>query len=278
MSSSLPAKKDLSIGCFVRINPRSDRSRKKIIEGRVKAILTNADFHPHGILVELDCGEIGRVKSIELANTKKDIYEPSVERNSEALVDFFNPSEPNDSTAINELIYAGESHFVEHKTSCLWSLSLTATDIKQKELVEYGINTSKVIIAKALAGFLNADGGFLIIGIKELKDSDSVKITGIDSEFHKLEDKTVDGYRRMILDKILKLYFPSFVFNRINDYIQIFIHEIENENICILRVNKSDRRVFLRINNKDLFFVRIDASTREIKGEEILDYCEKRFN
>jgi predicted HTH transcriptional regulator len=70
---------------------------------------------------------------------------------------------------------------------------------------------------------------------------------------------------------------PSFIFNHFNNYLKIEFSEIGGKQVCGIRVNKSDEKVFLNIQNKDRFFVRIDASTRELSGEEIVDFCIKRF-
>jgi uncharacterized repeat protein (TIGR03833 family) len=54
----------LAPGVKVEINPRADKTRKLITQGEIKDILTSTKTHPHGILVRLGSGEIGRVKSI----------------------------------------------------------------------------------------------------------------------------------------------------------------------------------------------------------------------
>lgn len=52
----------LEYGMRVLVNPRDDRTRKNLVEGLVSKILSNANEHPHGILIQLDNGVIGRVK------------------------------------------------------------------------------------------------------------------------------------------------------------------------------------------------------------------------
>lgn len=256
-------KEQLTKGISVTINPQTDRSRKVMVSGVVDEILTNANSHPHGLLVKLESGEIGRVKALV----------DSTSSSSEKTVAALNEHEQS----IEEIIKKGENHFVEFKTSCLWSQSLSKEEIKLKDLGEYGNQFSKVIIAKSISGFLNADGGILLIGVNETMGQDEAIVTGIDSEIHKLKDKTLDGYRRMILDTVIKKYFPSYVFNRINDYLQIQFEKINDLTICILKVSKSSKRVFLKINNQDIFMVRIDASTRKVTGEDIVEYCLNRF-
>ena len=59
---------ELPKGTRVAINPQTDRSRKILIEGAVNEVLTKATEHPHGLLVKLETGEIGRVKKILLGS------------------------------------------------------------------------------------------------------------------------------------------------------------------------------------------------------------------
>lgn len=251
-------------GTLVAINPQSDKTRKIIIKGFLSELLTKAKDHPHGFLVKLTSGEIGRVKEILAeAEFRGETDEPTIQEIS--------------GKAIEDTFVEGESHFVEFKTSCLWSQDLSRHVILQKGITQFGMGTSKVIIAKSIAGFLNADGGRLVIGVKEVKDTDDIEPVGIDSELRKLKDKTLDGYRRMILDSIIRKYLPSFVLNRINDYIRISFQIINGANICILTVLKSDKRVFLKLNGEDVFMVRVDASTRQITGNDLVEYCLTRF-
>lgn len=87
----------------------------------------------------------------------------------------------------------------------------------------------------------------------------------------------LDGYRRMLLDFVIKKYFPSFIFHRINDYLRISFHEVDSKTVCLIDVLKSDKQVFLKINGNDIFMVRIDASSRQVTGEDLVQYCFDRF-
>ena len=50
--------------------------------------------------------------------------------------------------------------------------------------------------AKTIAAFLNSEGGHLVIGFKEGKDGNKDEIIGVEVEFSKLKDPSIDGYRR----------------------------------------------------------------------------------
>ena len=55
---------DVKIGQLVEVVQKHHQRTGELTEGIVKAILTNASTHPHGIKVRLDTGEVGRVKNI----------------------------------------------------------------------------------------------------------------------------------------------------------------------------------------------------------------------
>ena len=55
---------DIKPGIEVSIVLKKDQRSGKLTEGIVKDILTNSSFHPHGIKVRLESGDVGRVKEI----------------------------------------------------------------------------------------------------------------------------------------------------------------------------------------------------------------------
>lgn len=54
----------IKIGLEVRVVLKADQRTGDLTEGVVKQILTKSSFHPHGIKVKLDDGQVGRVKEI----------------------------------------------------------------------------------------------------------------------------------------------------------------------------------------------------------------------
>ncbi|WP_339136954.1 MAG: YwbE family protein [Candidatus Electrothrix sp. GW3-4] len=55
---------DIEPGLAVKIVLKKDQRSGRLTEGVVKDILTNSSFHPHGIKVRLESGDVGRVKEI----------------------------------------------------------------------------------------------------------------------------------------------------------------------------------------------------------------------
>lgn len=57
-------RKNIQIGIEVKIVQKQDQRSGNITAGVVKRILTKSSSHPHGIKVQLETGEVGRVKNI----------------------------------------------------------------------------------------------------------------------------------------------------------------------------------------------------------------------
>lgn len=57
-------RKNIEVGILVRIVLKRDQRSGELTEGIVERILTKSSNHPHGIKVQLDDGQVGRVKEI----------------------------------------------------------------------------------------------------------------------------------------------------------------------------------------------------------------------
>ncbi len=251
----------IKIGSKVGISLKGNYD--KIVNGKVREILTKAQSHPHGIMVKLEDENIGRVK------TFGEEFEDVTEETKKEEIN------------IKELIKKGEKFNIEFKSSALWSLHWTSQQIKESkssELHMFGQKASKVIIAETIAALMNSRGGHLVIGIKENKNDMVDKIIGVKDEFNKLKDPCEDGYSRMIIDEIIRPYFPAKIYNHLDEYLEISFPVEDDKVLCLVKVTKGDAKVFLDLNKHRIFFIRTGAETRFIEGEELVEYCEKRFS
>ena len=57
-------RKDVRPGLRVDIVLKQDQRTGRLTRGVVKEILTKSSYHPHGIKVRLETGEVGRVKVV----------------------------------------------------------------------------------------------------------------------------------------------------------------------------------------------------------------------
>lgn len=58
-------RQNLQPGKEVKIVLKQDQRTGKLTAGTVKDLLTKSSFHPHGIKVRLQDGQVGRVKEID---------------------------------------------------------------------------------------------------------------------------------------------------------------------------------------------------------------------
>ena len=235
---------------------------KKPVIGIVEDIAPGKEVNEQGIMVMLKSREVGRVKRIFS-------YKPQSE--------------------IQTLIKKGEGNKLEFKSDVLWSLNKTEQEIKDSK--SYDLHThrhkaSKVIIAKSIAALLNSEGGNLVIGVKEKKDSsDKFDVIGIKEDLDKLKssgkEASKDSYKRMLIDDIIRPYFPPRIYNQLNQYLEILFEELENENnsslLCNIKVKRSSSKIFLNLEGRKIFMIRTETETRQIVDEELVDYCMRRF-
>jgi len=61
-------REDIRAGVTVDIVLKQDQGTGQLTRGVVADILTNSAFHPHGIKVRLESGDVGRVQNIVQEN------------------------------------------------------------------------------------------------------------------------------------------------------------------------------------------------------------------
>lgn len=228
---------------------------KKNILGIVDELGTKKDSE-RGIMVLLKSGEVGRVQKIigEKPKTEADL-----------------------------LVKKGESHNREFKGEALWSLNYTNQQIsesKSNDLHTYKHKASKVILARSIAALMNSEGGNLIIGVKEKREN-GFEIVGINSDMEKLKfqnkDSSTDGYKRMIIDDIIRPYFPPRIYNSLNEHIGFIFEDVNGKLVCIIKIQPSRNKIFLNLEGRKIFMIRTETETRQIQDEELVDYCMRRF-
>ncbi|MBU4263409.1 MAG: YwbE family protein [Proteobacteria bacterium] len=65
VNSRIPDRREIQKGLRVLIVLKQDQRSGRLTEGIVQDILTKSASHPHGIKVQLESGDVGRVKEIK---------------------------------------------------------------------------------------------------------------------------------------------------------------------------------------------------------------------
>ncbi len=159
----------------------------------------------------------------------------------------------------------GEGRQIEFKSSLL--------SYKNENNVGYSRHVIFKII-KAIASFLNSDGGVLFIGV-----NDDKSILGLDSDFSLANTKSDNpkDYFKLQVDNILKQNFKSVATFIKGDFVVV-----EDKLIYVFIIEPSPRPVFINnttdkdvSNHKKEFYVRLTgaSSIHYYDTEEIVEYC-----
>ncbi len=156
---------------------------------------------------------------------------------------------------LSALLRAGEGERLELKTSARWDDRKGAGN-RQLELV----------VARTVAGFLNAAGGTLLIGV-----DDDGSVVGLESDYHTLQSKGRDGFERFLI---------GLVAHRLGTdacaLVHVVFHEVEGKDVCRVIVDPSPVPVFLSDGNRSHYYLRTGNATRELDVAEALRHVAQR--
>ena len=153
--------------------------------------------------------------------------------------------------AVKELINGGENESVEFKST----LRFDVRDGILNKKLEY-------VVVKTISAFLNSEGGTLVIGVDD--DGNSL---GLDRDFNTLSKKNKDGFELHLRQLVKKYLGESF-----EKYIKISFPIIDGKEICLVKVLRSSKPVFINYEGNEFFFVRSGNSSIPKNRREQSEY------
>ena len=118
-------------------------------------------------------------------------------------------------------------------------------------------------VLKALAGFVNTNGGMLVIGV-----SDNGSPVGIQADDFANEDK-------------MNLHLVNIVKTRmgIQAMTSLHVHFDDHEDcrVMVVKCRKSPTPVFLKDGDTERFYIRTGPSTTELSASQTQDYIKQQF-
>jgi predicted HTH transcriptional regulator len=158
-------------------------------------------------------------------------------------------------TEIEELIKNGEDESTEFKSSLRYDYRQVLTDKNLEHEV-----------LKAIAGFLNADGGKLMIGV-----DDYGEILGLENDYQSLRKKNKDGFTQ----RLILIFSNTFGKNMCRN-IHVSFYEINRNEVCLLSVQASKKPVYLNEKNRTVFYLRTGNVTNPLTTKETVTYLNQR--
>ena len=171
-------------------------------------------------------------------------------------------SQPNVQDAtVADMLEAGESQTLEFKSTARFNLHLNEADKKMEH-----------VIVKTVCGFLNGDGGTLLIGV-----DDDGNVLGLDTDYKTLGSKgNRDGFElfiRQLLDTNLSVSTAGMV--------NVRFDATEGRDVCVVLVAPAGKPTFAKPVTGGAgptdFWVRIGNSTKQLHGDEMIEYQELRW-
>jgi len=158
--------------------------------------------------------------------------------------------------SVGKLLQEGENEDVEFKASLRW-------DYKERRVnkeLEYAV-------AKSIAGFMNAGGGTLLIGVTDEKTP-----VGLDVDYSTLKKKSSDGFILHLI-QILNNYLGK----EYSAFFSVNITHFRGKDICRIDVLPSNKPVYVVRDGQEEFFLRESASTQPMQIKEANEYIKMHW-
>jgi hypothetical protein len=168
----------------------------------------------------------------------------------------------SEGISLEELIAEGENEDLELKETLRWDVRESCVN---KELEN--------VIMKTIAAFTNAQGGTLIMGIK-----DKGEIVGLENDYKTFGGGDKDRFELHLTNLMQKCFGEAFAATKIN----VTFPEASGIEICRVNISPSNSPTFIEVSSKDgqkleKFFVRSGNSSQELSGNEAHLYIDDRF-
>jgi ATP-dependent Lon protease len=271
---------DAEFALGTHLSARDERAVRKTVSGLLKIL------HPHGSWSRAELREYvelaieGRLRVKEqlkvLAphdygktsfsyierDSDREIWVGTPERANELNDDDRPPIETGDPAValspqrrtLDELLAAGEGATVEFKSTLRVNLHTSQVD----KVIEHEV-------VKAVAGFLNARGGTLLLGI-----DDHGQMLGLAADLATLGSKqTLDGFQLHLMNLLQQAFGPALLAN-----IDV---EIDDGLVCRIDIRAAKAPVFVKTKTGDDLYVRLQNSTRQLSVRDALDYVNAHW-
>lgn len=195
-------------------------------------------------------------------------YEPFLERRRELMAHvvrdgFASLSEGHSETqtqkGVAELIAAGESQRVEFKSTARFNLHTGQVDKKMEQ-----------VIVKTVAGFLNSEGGTLLIGV-----ADNGDVLGLDNDYSTMSKGNRDGFELALRQRLETSLSSSTAAT-----VSFEFDQVQDKDVCVLRVAPAGKPVFAKPldgSSATEFWIRIGNATNQLHGEDFVSYKDEHW-
>ena len=164
--------------------------------------------------------------------------------------------------SLEDLIAEGENDELELKETLRWDVRANTIN---KDLEN--------VVMKTIAAFSNAQGGTLIIGVK-----DKGEIVGLEGDYKSLGGGDKDKFELHLTNLAQNAFGEAFVATKV----KVSFPEPAGVELCRVDVSQANKPTFIKVARKgeqphDKFYVRTGNSSQELSGGEAQSYIDGRF-
>ncbi|MBI5732530.1 putative DNA binding domain-containing protein [Candidatus Jorgensenbacteria bacterium] len=120
---------------------------------------------------------------------------------------------------------------------------------------------------KTVAAFLNSNGGYLVIGVSDIRMP-----LGLKNDYQTLQRKDSDGFENHFSQSFNNMIGPEF-----RSFIKLWFHNMNGYELCTIQTLPSPRPVYLKIDNDEHFYMRTGNISTSLKLSEIESYARSRW-
>lgn len=158
----------------------------------------------------------------------------------------------SDEASVEDLVAIGEGTLVEFKAT----LRMNRHTQKADSRLEHAV-------IKTVAGFLNAHGGTLVVGVQDDGTALGIEVDGFENE-----------------DK-MALHLTNLLRDRLGPQHLIYVHpkfeDFDGSRVLSVLCSPSRSPVYMKDGNTERFYVRTGPSTTELKPSQIQAFVKERF-
>ena len=166
--------------------------------------------------------------------------------------DHFDQTTEEEAFDLSDILDNGETDVVEFKSTLRTNLHTNNKDPRME-----------FTVLKTLAGFLNSNGGTLVVGV-----SDDGNPVGIEVDGFPNEDK-------------MSLHLVNIVKSRMGvramTNLQVQFDDHDDTRVMIIKCHKSPSPIFLKEDGQERFFIRTGPATTELPASQTQEYIKHRF-
>jgi membrane protein YdbS with pleckstrin-like domain len=200
------------------------------------------------LTLEHDNGRVTKIQNVAGYEEYAEIIKQSIDNTMK---------KPIHSRSLQMFLKEGEGLFLEYKQTLRF-------DLRRKCISK---DVERAVI-KTIAGFMNADGGTLIIGV-----DDEAIVTGLKNDYDSLAKKNRDGFENHLSNLVKTMLGVKFA-----NYIHVRFDYYNDNEACIVAVDPSHKPAYIQnADGKEEFFVRMGNSTQPFSMSETEEYIKNRW-